>query len=120
MPVLDLQHVADNTIGCLTFDEVLPGNLEVDLIRKPEFVDEILVQWTPVGLPHLVPGDSVWDDLDNTSNVQHLACAVWNRFIGKYSQIQPDTVEYTLEHLNDLQGKIILSDIVKYLKDARF
>ena len=87
MPILDLQDVADDTVGGLALDEVLPGHLEVKCIRHPKLIDVVLVQWTPIGLTHLVPTDGIGNHFNDTTHIKSVSCSIGDGFVGEYVEI---------------------------------
>lgn len=68
----------------------------------------------------MIPADGIRDDLNDASHIQEFSRTIRYRLVGEHVEAQPDTLEYTLKHLDDLQGQIVLPDIIKDFKDAWF
>lgn len=118
--ILDLEDVTDDTVGSLTFDEVLTRHLVVHGVGQSKFVDEVLVKRAAIGLAHLVTTHGVGNNFDNAAYVEHLARAIGDGLVGEDVEIETDAFKDALEHLDDLKGEVVLSNVVKHLEDAGF
>ena len=76
VPVLDLQDVTHNTIGCQTLDEVGAGKLELIRTLTAIALQEILVQVYFEGLAKLISAVSIRDDFNDASKGLGHSCPV--------------------------------------------
>lgn len=118
MPVLYLQDVRDNRVGRLRLYEIVAGLLEIQVVFRAEFVDEVLVQRLFVDLADSVSGEGVGHAFDDTADVELFTRAIRDCFVRVQEQIQVVLLKDLLHESDDLQGQAVLPDIVEHFEDA--
>lgn len=118
MAVLYLQDVRDNRVGRLRLYEIVAGLLEIQVVFRAEFVDEVLVQRLFVDLADSVSGEGVGHAFDDTADVELFTRAIRDCFVRVQEQIQVVLLKDLLHESDDLQGQAVLPDIVEHFEDA--
>jgi hypothetical protein len=67
MPVLDLEDVARDRVGCHGLDEIEPGLLEGDRVDPAVLVDKVAKQVVDLGSAHLVSGCRIGHNIDDST-----------------------------------------------------
>lgn len=55
---------------------------------RPELADKVLIKRLLVDLPNSIPRYSIWNALNDSSDIETFSCAVRYGFIGEQVQIQ--------------------------------